>query len=189
MVPTREDAWKLLNEYTDSEALLQHALQVEAAMMHFAELFGEDPEKWGVIGLCHDLDYDRWPDRHCEVTKEILEKEEWPEEYIRAIMAHAWGMRTDVKPESNAEKTIYAVDELTGIINACCLVRPSRSVMDLSVKSLRKKFKDKSFAAGCDRDVINRGCELLGMERDKVFAETIEGLRKRAEICGLKGNL
>lgn len=189
MVPTREDAWKLLNEYTDSRALLQHALQVEAAMRHFAKYFGEDEEKWGVVGLCHDLDYDRYPEQHCKITKQILEKEAWPEEYIRAIMAHGWGMCTDVKPESKMEKTIYAVDELTGIINACCLLRPSKSVLDLEVKSLKKKFKDKSFAAGCNREVINQGCEMLGLERDVVFAETIQGLRERAEICGLKGNL
>lgn len=189
MVPTREDAWKLLNEYTDSRALILHALQVEAAMRHFAKYFGEDEEKWGVIGLCHDLDYDRYPEQHCVVTKQILEKEEWPEEYIHAIMAHGWGMVTDVEPQNILEKTIYAVDELTGIINACCLLRPSRSVLDLELKSLKKKFKDKSFAAGCNRDVINQGCEMMGLDRDIVFSETIKGLQERAEICGLKGNL
>lgn len=190
MKPTREQAKQLLLEYTDSQALIRHALQVEAAMLHFADYFGaEDREKWGVIGLCHDLDYDRYPDQHCTVTKQILEKEGWDETYIRAIMSHGYGMVTDVKPETTLEKTLYAVDELTGIINAACLLRPSKSVLDLTVKSLTKKFKDKHFAAGCNRDVITQGCEMLDMERQEFFAETIKGLQKRAEIVGLKGNI
>lgn len=189
MQPTREQGWELLCRYTATDALRKHALQVEAALRHFAEYFGEDPEKWGVIGLCHDLDYEKYPDEHCQVTKRILTEEGWDEEYIRAIMAHGWGMVTDVEPQTQLEKTLYAVDELTGIINAACLVRPSRSVLDFNLKSLKKKFKDKSFAAGCDREVIRRGIEMMGLDFDTVATETIKGLQARAEICGLKGNL
>ncbi|MDO5714272.1 MAG: HD domain-containing protein [Tissierellia bacterium] len=189
MKPTREDAWKLLKEYNESEALLQHALQVEAAMRHFAKYFGEDEETWGIIGLIHDLDYEKWPDEHCKKTKEILEENHWPEDWIRAVISHGYGICTDVEPKSILEKTLYTIDELTGIINAACLVRPSKSVLDLKVKSLNKKFKDKKFAAGCDRDVILDGIERLGMDKNEVFQETIAGLQESAEEIGLKGNL
>lgn len=185
----REDAMKLFLEYNETDALIKHGLQVEAAMMHFAKYFGEDVEKWGVVGLCHDLDYEKYPEQHCQKTREILEKVGWPEEYIRAIMSHGWGMRTDDKPETLMEKTLYTVDELTGIINAACLMRPSKSILDLNLKSLNKKFKDKKFAAGCNRDVILQGCEMMGLEKDIILEETIKALQERAEICGLKGEL
>lgn len=179
----------MLCRYTETEALRRHALQVEAAMRHFATLFAEDPEAWGLVGLCHDLDYERFPEQHCVMTKRILTEEGWDDADIRAIMAHGWGMVTDVEPQTNREKVLYTVDELTGIINASCLLRPSRSVHDLTLKSLRKKFKDARFAAGCNREVIIRGAQMLGMELDTVMAETIAGLQARAAICGLQGNL
>ncbi len=188
MRPTRDEAWQLLCRYTETEALRRHALQVEAAMRHFATLFDEDPEAWGLVGLCHDLDYEQFPEQHCVMTKKILTQEGWEEEDIRAIMAHGWGMVTDVEPRTPREKALYTVDELTGIINAACLVRPSHSVHDLTVKSLRKKFKDARFAAGCNREVITRGAQMLGMELDTVMAETIKGLQARAQLCGLQGD-
>ena len=189
MNPTREDAMKVLKEYNESEALITHALQVEAAMMHFAKYFGEDEEKWGIVGLCHDLDYEKYPEEHCVKSREILEKEEWPEEIIRAICSHGYPDCTDEEPLTNMEKTLYTIDELTGIINAACLLRPSKSVLDLELKSLNKKFKDKKFAAGCNRDIILNGIDMLGLEKNVVFEETIKGLQERAEECGLKGNL
>lgn len=189
MVPTREDAMKVLLEYNESEALIQHAKQVEAAMIHFAKYFGEDEEKWGVVGLCHDLDYEKYPEKHCKMTREILEEKQWPEEYIRAICSHGWPSCTDEKPETLMEKTLYTIDELTGIINAACLLRPSKSVLDLKLKSLNKKFKDKKFAAGCDRDIILNGIEMLDMDKNLIFEETIKGLQERAEECGLRGDL
>lgn len=189
MIPTREQAYNLLIKYNESDALIKHGLQVEAAMIHFAKYFGEDEEKWGIVGLCHDLDYEKYPEEHCIKTREILESENWDEEYIRAIESHGWKMCVDVEPISLMEKTLYTIDELTGIINACCLLRPSKSVLDLNLKSLTKKFKDKKFAAGCDRDIILEGCEMLQIDKNIIFEETIKGLSERAEICGLKGEL
>lgn len=189
MKPTRKDAWELLKEYNESEALLRHGLQVEAVMRHFAEYFGEDRETWGIVGLIHDLDYEKWPEEHCHKTKEILEERNWPQDLIRAVISHGYGICTDVEPMSMMEKTLYTVDELTGIINAACLVRPSRSVLDLKLKSLNKKFKDKKFAAGCDRNVILDGIERMGLEKNEVFQETIKGMQEHAEAIGLKGNL
>lgn len=189
MKPTRDDAMKLLLEYNESDALIQHALQVEAAMIHFANYFNEDVDMWSVVGLCHDLDYEKYPEEHCKKTRLILEENNWDEEYIRGIVSHGWPSCTDEKPESIMEKTLYTVDELTGIINAACLLRPSKSVLDLELKSLNKKFKDKKFAAGCNREIILNGVEMLDIEKNIVFEETIKGLQERAEVCGLKGNL
>lgn len=189
MKPTREDAWTLLTEYNDSPALRQHALQVEAVMRHFAGLFGEDEETWGIVGLVHDLDYEKYPEEHCAKTREILEEKNWPEEWIRAIVSHGYGICSDVEPLNNMEKTLYAIDELTGLVNAACILRPSKSVLDFTVKSLNKKFKDKKFAAGCDRQVILDGIERLGMTKEEVFEETIKGMQEHAEIIGLKGEL
>lgn len=189
MRPTREKAFELLKEYTESEALIMHALQVEAAMIEFGKMFGEDEELYGIVGLLHDIDYDKYPDEHLKVAPKILKENDIDEDIIRAVMSHGYGMCTDVKPESNMEKSIYTVDELTGIINACCLLRPSKSVLDLNVKSVNKKFKDKKFAAGCDREVILNGCKMLGMDKNDVIEHTIKGLKDRAEIVGLKGEL
>ncbi|MDI9483961.1 MAG: HDIG domain-containing protein [Bacillota bacterium] len=189
MKPTRQQAWQILTEYTKSEALLQHALAVEGVMRHFAELAGEDPEEWGVIGLLHDLDYEQFPDQHCHKTAEILAEKGVDEKLIRAVCSHGYGICTDIEPQSQLEKTLYTIDELTGLINAVCLMRPSRSVLDLEVKSVRKKFKQPSFAAGVNREVILKGCEMLGMDLNDIILETIAGMRKVAAEIGLQGNL
>ncbi len=185
--PSREKAWELLTEYNKSKSLIAHAITVESVMRHFAEKFGEDPDKWGVIGLIHDLDYEQFPDQHCQKTEKILRSENWPEEYIRAVVSHGYGMVTDVKPGSLLEKTLYTIDELTGLVAAAALVRPSKSIMDLKPKSVKKKWKDKHFAAGVNREIIEHGCQLLDMELSDVIAETISGMKPVAEEIGLKG--
>jgi len=186
---TREKAFELFKEYNKDESHIKHALAVEAVMRHFAELFNEDVEKWGIIGLIHDLDYELYPDEHCKKVREILAEKNWPEDYIRAIESHGWKICTDVEPMHVMEKVLYTVDELTGLITATALMRPSRSILDLEVKSVKKKWKQKSFAAGVNREVIEEGAKLLGMELDKVIEETIKGMQKVAENIGLKGEL
>lgn len=186
---SREEAWELLTEYTKSPALQTHALAVEAAMSHFGRQNGEDEEVWGVAGLLHDLDYEQFPEEHCKKAEEIMRERGIDEVYIRAMSCHGYGICTDTKPESQMEKILFTIDELTGLINAVCLMRPSKSVLDLEVKSVKKKFKDKRFAAGVNRDVIRQGCEMLGMELDEVIQETIVGMKEKAEEIGLKGNL
>lgn len=186
---TRDQAWEILTEYTKSEALIKHALAVEAVMRHFAELAGEDQEKWGVVGLIHDFDYEKYPDQHCKKAEEILREKGINEEYIHAVCSHGWGICSDIEPQSRMEKTLYAIDELTGLIVATCLMRPSKSVLDLKVKSVKKKFKQKSFAAGVDRDIITRGCEMLGADLNDIIGETITGMQSIAEEIDLKGNI
>lgn len=186
--PTREEAWKLFRQYNESESLIKHALAVEGVMRHMARKYGEDEEKWGIIGLVHDLDYEKYPDQHCQKTEEILRENHWPEEYIRAVLSHGWGIVTDVKPESLMEKVLFAVDELTGLVVTSALVRPSRSVMDMGAKSVKKKWKDKRFAAGVDRSVIEKGAEMLGVELGDLITDTIMGMREVAAEIGLKGN-
>ena len=185
----REDAWNLLTEYTETPALQQHALMVEAVMRHFARLAGEDEEVWGVAGLLHDLDYEKYPEEHCKKATEIMEERGIDPVYIRAMNCHGYGICTDTKPESAMEKTLYTVDELTGLIHAACLMRPSKSVLDLELKSLKKKFKNTRSSVGVNRDVIRQGSEMLGMELDDVMRESIEGLKENADITGLRGNL
>lgn len=187
--PTRKEAYELFMKYTETDHLIKHALAVEAVMGHFAEIYGEDVEKWKVIGLIHDLDFDKYPDQHCDMTKKILEEEGWPEEYIRAVLSHGYGLRTDVEPKENVEKVIYTIDELTGLISATALMRPSKSILDMEAKSVKKKWNQKSFAAGVNREVIQNGVEMLEMELNDVITETIKGMRKVAEELGLKGDL
>jgi putative nucleotidyltransferase with HDIG domain len=186
--PTREEALTLLKEYNKNEGLIKHALAVEAVMRYCARKRGEDQDKWGVIGLVHDLDYEQFPQQHCQKTEEILRSHNWPAEYIRAVLSHAWGMRTDVEPKSVLEKVLYAVDELTGLVVATALVRPSKSVMDMGAKSVKKKWKEKSFAAGVNRDVIEKGAVLLGVEIGELIEDVIMGMREVADQIGLKGN-
>ncbi len=187
--PTREEALRLFKEYNQSESLLKHALAVEAVMRYCARQRGEDEEVWGIIGLIHDLDFERYPQEHCAKTKEILEANHWPPAYIRAVMAHGWGMRTDVEPQTLMEKTLYAIDELTGLVAATALVRPSKSVLDMTAKSVKKKWKDKSFAAGVDRDIITQGAAMLGVSVDDLITDTIMGMRQAAAEIGLQGEL
>ncbi len=184
-IPTRQQALALLQEYNSDESLIRHGLAVEGVMRYFAEKNGEDIDKWGIIGLVHDLDYQQFPDQHCTKTAEILRARNWPEEYIRAIVSHGWGICSDVEPVTLLEKTLFAIDELTGLIAATALVRPSGSVLDMEPKSVRKKWKEKSFAAGVNREVIQQGAEMLGMELTDLFRETILGMRQVAEAIGL----
>jgi putative nucleotidyltransferase with HDIG domain len=188
-VPTREEALDLLKQYNKNESLIKHALAVEGVMRYVAHKRGEDEEKWGVIGLIHDLDYEQFPDQHCKKTEEILKENDWPEEYIRAAISHGWGICTDVKPESDMEKVLYAIDELTGLVVTSALVRPSKSVMDMKTKSVKKKWKQKQFAAGVDRSIIEKGAEMLGVELSELITDTIMGMRDVAEEIGLKGNV
>ena len=186
-IPTREETLDLLKKYNKTESLIKHALAVEGVMRYFARKRDEDEEKWGIIGLIHDLDYEQFPDQHCKKTEEILRENNWPEEYIRAVISHGWGICTEVKPESEMEKVLYTIDELTGLVVTTALVRPSKSVMDVKTKSVKKKWKDKRFAAGVDRSIIEKGAEMLGIELPDLINDTIMGMREVAEDIGLKG--
>ncbi len=186
-IPTRADAWALLNAYNKSESLIRHALAVEGVMRYMARKYGEDEELWGIVGLIHDLDYERFPDQHCRKTEEILKQNDWPEPIIRAVVSHGYGICTDVEPLSMLEKVLFAVDELTGLVATTALVRPSKSVMDLKAKSVKKKWKDKRFAAGVDRGIIEKGAALLEVELAVLISDTIAGMREVAEAIGLKG--
>jgi len=186
-VPTREEAYQLLTEYNKSDSLIKHALAVEGVMRYFARKRGEDEEKWGVIGLVHDLDYEQFPEEHCHKSEEILKEKGWPEEYIRAVVSHGWGLCSEVEPQTELEKVLYAIDELTGLVVTTALVRPSQSVMDVKVKSVKKKWKDKRFAAGVDRSIIEKGAQMLGMEITDIIADTLAGMQEVAEEIGLKG--
>jgi putative nucleotidyltransferase with HDIG domain len=183
--PTREQALELLKEYNESESLIKHALAVEGVMRYFARKAGEDEEKWGIIGLIHDLDYEKYPEEHCTKTNEILTERGWPEEYIHAVVSHGWGICSDTEPEHHMEKVLFAVDELTGLVNSTALVRPSRSVMDMKAKSVKKKWKQSSFAAGVDRSIIEKGAGMLGIEVSELITDTIMGMREVADEIGL----
>lgn len=184
-VPTRAQALELLLQHNSNPSLINHAKAVEAGMRYLARKWGEDEEKWGVVGLVHDLDYERYPEAHCKKTQELLEVNGWPAEYARAVLSHGWGICTEVEPQSRLEKTLYTIDELTGLVTACALVRPSRSVRDLEVSSVRKKWKDKGFAAGVSREVVLRGAAMMGMELDQIIAEVIAAMREAADELGL----
>lgn len=186
-VPTREEAYQLLTEYNKGNSLIKHALAVEGVMRYFARKRGEDEEKWGVIGLIHDLDYEQFPEEHCHKSEEILKEKGWPEEYIRAIVSHGWGLCSEVEPQTELEKVLYAIDELTGLVVTTALVRPSKSIMDVKVKSVKKKWKDKRFAAGVDRSIIEKGAQMLGMEVSDLITDTLAGMQEVAEEIGLKG--
>jgi predicted hydrolase (HD superfamily) len=185
IIPTRETAMELFKKYNKSESLLKHALSVEGVMRYMAVKAGEDREKWGIVGLIHDLDYEMYPERHCIMTEKILLENNWPAEYIRAVMSHGWGLVTDVKPETLLEKTIYAMDELTGLVATSALVRPSKSVLDMEARSVKKKWNDKKFAAGVDRSVIEKGAEMLGVTLDDLITDCIMGMRAVSQQIGL----
>jgi predicted hydrolase (HD superfamily) len=187
MNPAREEAWSLLTRYNKSESLLKHALSVEAVMRHFAGLFNEDVEKWGIIGLIHDLDYEQFPDQHCTMTRKLLQDEHWPEEYIHAVVSHGWGICTDTEPIHTMEKVLFTIDELTGLVTASVLIRPSKSIYELELKSVKKKWPLKNFAAGANREVIEKGAAMMGKDLDFIIQETINGMRTVAEKIGLGG--
>jgi putative nucleotidyltransferase with HDIG domain len=186
--PTREEAWTILTDHVKSPSLLSHALAVEAVMRHVARKKSADEDLWGVIGLVHDVDYEEHPDEHLRHAPEILRSQGWPEEYIRAVASHGWGLFTDVAPVTDLEKALFAIDELTGLVAAAALIRPSRSVLDLPIKSVLKKWKDKTFAAGVDRKVIEKGAALMEVPLEELIADTIEGMKTVADTIGLKGN-
>jgi putative nucleotidyltransferase with HDIG domain len=181
----RDAALATWKKWNDDPALLRHALAVEAVMRRFALRFSGSAELWGVVGILHDIDYQRFPEQHCKKARELLEADQWPEEVIRAVQSHGWGICSGVKPESDMEKTLYAIDELTGFIYACALVRPSRSVQDLELKSVLKKWKLPAFASGVNREVVLKGAELLGVPLEELIMETIQAMRGCEREIGL----
>jgi len=187
-VPTREEALELLHRYNEGDSLRKHAYAVEGVMRYIARKRGQDENKWGLIGLVHDLDYERFPNQHCVKTKEILKEHGWPQEYIRAAISHGWGICSDVEPQTELEKLLYAIDELTGLVVTTALIRPSKSVLDVQVKSVKNKWKDKRFAAGVDRSIIEKGAAMLGVGLDELIEDTIKGMQEVADAIGLKGN-
>ena len=187
MTPDRNTAFSLLKEYVKSESLLKHALSVEAVMRYRAKQIGEDENKWGLIGLIHDIDFEMYPQEHCKKAVEILEG--WPAEYIRAVVSHGYGICSDVKPEHEMEKFLYAAEELTGLVSAAALVRPSKSILDMETKSVKKKWKDKTFAAGVNRVVIEQGAEMLGIDLDELIGIVISGMTPVANEIGLAGSV
>lgn len=176
---TREQAMQLLTTYNQDTFHIRHALTVEGVMRWYAaELgFGEEEEYWGITGLLHDIDFEQWPKEHCKKAPELLRKGGVGEDMIHSVCSHGYGLCVDEKPEHQMEKVLFAADELTGLIGAAALMRPSKSVMDMEVKSLRKKFKDKKFAAGCSRDVIEKGADMLGWDLNDLFEKTILAMR------------
>ena len=184
-VPTYDEALSLLKEFNQSDSLIKHAYAVEGTMRYIARTMGEDEEKWGIIGLIHDLDYELFSEKHCQKSRDILESRGWPQEYVRAVVSHGWGICSDVEPQTNLEKVLYTVDELTGLVVAVALVRPSKSVADLEAKSVMKKWKDKGFAAGVNRSIIEQGATMLGMDLKDLVTYTIMGMREVAGKIGL----
>lgn len=190
MIPDREQALEILKKYNKEESHIHHALAVEGTMRHFAELFGEsdNADLWGVAGILHDIDWEQTsatPEKHCNVAPEMLKNEGVDDIIIRAVQSHGYGICTDVEPLTNLEKTLFTIDELTGLIITAGLVRPSKSLGDLELKSVKKKWKDKAFARGVNRDVIKAGAERMGMPLDKVIEETIIALRPIEKDIGM----
>lgn len=176
---TRAEAWALLREFNADAFHLKHAITVEGVMKWFADDIGYSDEKefWGIVGLLHDLDFEKYPEQHCIKSQEIMRERGIDERINRATASHGYGITVDIKPEHEMEKVLYAVDELTGLIYACSLMRPSKSVQDMELKSVKKKFKTPNFAAGCSREVIERGAEMLGWTLDDLITKTILAMR------------
>ena len=176
---TREEAWELLTEYNQDEFHLLHAKTVENTMRYFArELgFADEEDFWGIVGLLHDLDFEKYPEEHCIKSQEIMKERGIDEKIIHATASHGYAITVDIKPEHKMEKVLYAVDELTGLIGAVVLMRPSKSVQDLTLKSVKKKYKSKNFAAGCSREVIERGADMLGWTLEDLIQRTIDALK------------
>lgn len=189
---TREQALALLQKYNKEPFHIQHALTVEGVMRWFAAENGEDADFWGLVGLLHDIDFEGWPEQHCLKAPELLAEVNASEAMVHAICSHGFGLCCDVEPVQLMEKILFTVDELTGLIGAAARMRPSKSVMDMELSSLKKKFKDKKFAAGCSRDVIKQGAERLGWTLDDVLDKTILAMRsceasvadELAALCG-----
>lgn len=183
-VLTRDEAWELLNEYNKDHFHLKHALTVEGVMRYFAkELgYGDEADFWGIVGLLHDLDFEQFPDQHCIKEQEIMRERGLEERLIHATASHGYALTVDIKPEHTMEKVLYATDELTGLIGAVAIMRPSKSVSDLELKSVKKKYKNEKFAAGCSREVIARGAEMLGWDLDDLITRTILAMRSCEDI-------
>ena len=181
---SREDAFELLKKYNKDSFHIQHALTVEGVMKWYADElgYGEDAEYWGIVGLLHDIDFELYPDQHCIKAPELLREGGVQDDIIHAVCSHGYGITVDIKPEHEMEKVLYAADELTGLIGAAALMRPSKSVMDMEVKSVKKKYKDKKFAAGCSREVIERGAAMLGWDLDTLIERTIQAMRASSAV-------
>ena len=184
MIPTRDEALTLLKEYNTEPFHIKHALTVEGVMRYFAEELGytDEEEFWGIVGLLHDLDFEKHPEQHCIKEQEIMRERSLDERIIHATASHGYALTVDIKPEHEMEKVLYAVDELTGLIGAVALMRPSKSVSDLELKSVKKKYKNLNFAAGCSREVIERGADMLGWELDDLISKTILAMRSCEDI-------
>lgn len=176
---TRDEAWELLTKYNKEPFHLKHAVTVEGVMRYFAnELgYGGEADFWGIVGLLHDLDFEMYPEQHCVKEQEIMREAGVDERLIHAVASHGYGLTVDIEPEHEMEKVLFATDELTGLIGAVAIMRPSKSVMDLELKSVKKKYKTTSFAAGCSREVIAKGAEMLGWELDELISRTILAMR------------
>lgn len=173
----RNKAWDLLRKYNKEPFHLRHALTVEGVMRYFAEQRGEDADFWGVAGLLHDIDFEMWPEEHCRKAPELLREGGADEAVVHAVCSHGWGECSDVEPTHEMEKLLFAADELTGLIWSASLMRPSKSVQDMELKSLKKKFKDKKFAAGCSREIILKGTELCGLTIEELMQQTLDAMR------------
>lgn len=185
-MPSREDALKLLEEYVTNTYLFTHALTVEAVMGYYARRFDPANEaKWKIVGLLHDLDYEKYPDQHCIKVIDILKAKNYPQDIIRSIVSHGYGIVSDVAPEHIMEKILFATDELCGLIHAAAIMRPSKSVLDMEVASAKKKFKSKSFAAGVSRETILEGLENLGWTLDYAIDQTLQAMKEIADDIGL----
>ncbi len=183
MSMTRVQAWDLLTQYNKEPFHLRHAITVEHVMGWYArELgYGEEAEHWSIVGLLHDLDFEQWPEEHCVKCRELMRQAGVEEDIVRSVASHGWGICSEIKPEHEMEKVLFACDELTGLIGAAALMRPSRSTRDMELKSLKKKFKDKKFAAGCSREIITDGAKLLGWELDKLLEMTLKAMQEEEE--------
>ncbi|MDO5124183.1 MAG: hydrolase [Eubacteriales bacterium] len=184
MIPTREEALTLLKEYNTEPFHIKHALTVEGVMRYFAKELGytDEEEFWGIVGLLHDLDFEKYPEQHCIKEQELMRARGLDERIIHATASHGYALTVDIKPEHEMEKVLYAVDELTGLIGAVAIMRPSKSVSDLELKSVKKKYKNLNFAAGCSREVIERGADMLGWPLDDLISKTILAMRSCEEI-------
>jgi putative nucleotidyltransferase with HDIG domain len=189
MIPTKDEAFSILRKHNSDESHIKHARAVEGTMRHFAHRFGGDEELWGVVGILHDIDWEKTmsdPARHCRLAPELLRAEGVDEVVIHAVESHGWGICSDAEPRDDMERTLFTIDELTGLIITAGLVRPSKSLSDLEVKSVKKKWKDKAFAKGVNRDIIQKGAEMMGVPLDEVIQETILALRPIESAIGLE---
>ncbi len=189
MIPTPEQAWELLCEFNEGDFHRRHARTVGDVLRWFAQElgYGEDADFWEAVGILHDLDFEQWPDQHCTKSQELMRERDIDESIVHATASHGYGLTVDIQPEHQMEKVLFAVDELTGLIGAAALMRPSKSVSDLEVKSVKKKYKDKKFAAGCSREVIERGAAMLGWELDELIGKTILAMRASEAAGRLPG--